>query len=83
MFSRRNVQAGAGAFLLPQLARKRADSKPASALSPIRFRELAQRSGLDFILQNNPTPRKHMIETMPGGVAAFDYNDDGRVDILF
>jgi hypothetical protein len=43
---------------------------------------LAQRSGLDFILQNNPTPRKLMTETMPGGVAAFDYNDDGRVDIF-
>jgi hypothetical protein len=81
MFSRRNFLPGC-AFLLPQLARKRADSKPASALSPIRFRELAQRSGLDFILQNNPTPRKHMIETMLGGVAAFDYNDDGRVDIF-
>ena len=34
-------------------------------------------------LQNNPTPRKHMIETMPGGVAAFDYNNDGRADIFF
>jgi hypothetical protein len=82
MFSRRNFPAGAGDFLLPRLARKRADSKPASALSPIHFRELAQRSGLDFILQNNPTPRRHVIETMPGDVAAFDYNHDGRVDIF-
>src|SRR5207244_10685423 len=24
-----------------------------------------------------------MIETMPGGVAAFDYNNSGRVDIFF
>jgi len=83
MFSRRNFLAGGGAFLLPQLARKSADSKPSSALSPLCFREVAQRSGLDFVLQNNPTPRKHMIETMPGGVAAFDYNNDGRVDIFF
>jgi hypothetical protein len=82
MFSRRNFPAGAGDFLLPRLARKRADSKPASALSPIHFRELAQRSGLDFILQNNPTPRRHVIETKPGDVAAFDYNHDGRVDIF-
>jgi len=52
-------------------------------LSPIRFRETAQHAGLDFVLQNNPTPRKHMIETMPGGIAAFDYNNDGRTDIFF
>jgi len=35
------------------------------------------------VLQNNPTARKHMIETMPGGVAAFDYNNDGLTDIFF
>jgi hypothetical protein len=52
-------------------------------LSPIRFREVANQAGLNFVLQNNPTPRKHMIETMPGGVAAFDYNADGRTDIFF
>jgi len=83
MFSRRNFLAGASAFLFPQLPRKSAGLKTSPALSPIRFREVAQRSGLDFVLQNNPTPRKHMIETMPGGVAAFDYNNDGRVDIFF
>src|SRR5437773_2509202 len=83
MFSRRGFLAGASAFLLPQLSRKSADLKPSFALSPIRFREIAQHAGLDFVLQNHPTPRKHMIETMPGGVAAFDYNNDGRMDIFF
>src|ERR1700680_4999292 len=38
--------------------------------------------GLDFILQNSPTPRKYLIETMPGGVALFDYNNDGLLDIF-
>jgi len=83
MFSRRNFLARASAFLLPQLSRKSSDLRPSSALSPIRFREVAQHARLDFVLQNNPTPRKHMIETMPGGVAAFDYNNDGRIDIFF
>jgi enediyne biosynthesis protein E4 len=46
---------------------------------PIRFREIA----LPFVLNNNPTPQKHLIETMPGGIAAFDYNGDGRPDIYF
>src|SRR5713226_7470709 len=39
--------------------------------------------GIDFTLQNSPTPQKHLIETMPGGVALFDYNNDGLLDIFF
>jgi hypothetical protein len=39
--------------------------------------------GLDFILQNSPTSRKYLIETMPGGVALLDYNNDGLLDIFF
>jgi hypothetical protein len=39
--------------------------------------------GIDFILQNSPTPKKHLIETMPGGVALLDYNNDGLLDIFF
>src|SRR2546429_9643843 len=74
MFSRRDFLGGACAFLLPQLSRKSPDLKASSALSPIRFREVARHPGLDFSLKNNPTPQKHIIETMPGGVAAFHFN---------
>ncbi|HZR58273.1 MAG TPA: CRTAC1 family protein [Terriglobales bacterium] len=38
--------------------------------------------GLDFTLQNSPTPKKYLIETMPGGVALLDYNNDGLLDIF-
>jgi len=38
--------------------------------------------GLDFTLQNSPTRAKYLIETMPGGVALFDYNNDGLLDIF-
>jgi enediyne biosynthesis protein E4 len=81
--SRRDFMAAACAVLLPQRPKGKHDLKAVSALSPIRFREVAQQSGLDFVLHNNPTPRKHMIETMAGGLAAFDYNNDGKVDIFF
>lgn len=81
--SRRDFIAAACAVLLPQRRKGKHDLKAVSALSPIRFREVAQQSGLDFVLHNNPTPRKHMIETMAGGLAAFDYNNDGKVDIFF
>ena len=38
--------------------------------------------GLDFEHVNSPTPQKYLIETMGGGVALFDYNNDGLLDIF-
>jgi len=40
-------------------------------------------AGLVFHHENSPTPRKHLIETMGGGVALLDYNNDGLLDIFF
>src|SRR5713226_9922933 len=39
--------------------------------------------GIDFTLRNSPTQQKYLIETMPGGVALLDYNNDGLLDIFF
>jgi len=50
---------------------------------PIRFVEEAAASGLPFVLENNPTETKHLIETMAGGLAVFDYDGDGRPDLFF
>jgi hypothetical protein len=50
---------------------------------PIRFRNIAEQAGVRFVVENYPTPEKHLIETMPGGIAAFDYNNDGRTDLYF
>ena len=49
----------------------------------IRFENVTEASRLDFVLQQHATPDKHMVETMAGGVAVFDYDDDGRPDIFF
>lgn len=39
--------------------------------------------GVAFVHRNSPTPKKHLIETMGGGIALFDYNNDGLIDVLF
>ncbi len=44
--------------------------------------EVTQPRGLDFTHQNSPTAQKYLIETMGGGVALFDYNNDGLLDIF-
>ena len=49
------------------------------AASPIHF----ELKPIPFRLENDPTPAKNVPETMPGGVAVFDYNGDGRPDIFF
>jgi hypothetical protein len=45
--------------------------------------ELHRPAGLDFTHQNSPTSQKYLVETMGGGVALLDYNNDGRLDVFF
>jgi enediyne biosynthesis protein E4 len=51
-------------------------------VSPIRFEDTAQKAGVHFVVENSPTPEKHQPETMPGGIALFDYDGDGFLDIF-
>lgn len=50
---------------------------------PITFEDIARQGGVDFVLRNAATPQRHQIETMVGGVAVFDYDNDGRPDLYF
>jgi len=54
-----------------------------TALGPIAFEEIASRAGVHFITNSSPTPSRHQPETMPGGLALFDYDGDGFLDIYF
>ena len=38
---------------------------------------------VDFKLDSDESPERHAPETMAGGVALFDYNNDGKLDIFF
>ncbi len=46
--------------------------------APIRF----ELSRLPAVLENHPTPQRHLVETMAGGLAAFDYDGDGKIDLF-
>ena len=52
---------------------------PQAPASPIRF----VYQPIDFTLDSCETPERHAPETMAGGVAVFDYNNDGAPDIFF
>ena len=47
--------------------------------SPIRFAY----QPIGFTLDSSETPERHAPESMAGGVAVFDYNNDGALDIFF
>ncbi|HEY1241261.1 MAG TPA: CRTAC1 family protein [Bryobacteraceae bacterium] len=49
------------------------------APAPIRF----VYHPIDFTLDSSEMPERHAPETMAGGVALFDYNNDGSLDIFF
>jgi hypothetical protein len=46
------------------------------------FVDVTQKSGVNFQYQASHTSRKYLIETMGPGVALFDYDNDGRLDIF-
>jgi hypothetical protein len=52
---------------------------PQSNKSPIHF----SFSSIPFSLDSSESFQKHAPETMAGGVAVFDYNNDGNLDIFF
>jgi hypothetical protein len=48
-----------------------------------RFTEVARELGIDFEQANSATSNKYLVETMGGGVALVDYDNDGRLDVFF
>src|SRR5208282_3970789 len=50
--------------------------------TPGRFMDITRKSGVNFQYQSSHTSKKYLIETMGAGVALFDYDNDGRLDIF-
>jgi hypothetical protein len=56
---------------------------PGTDTARTRFLDVAAAAGVTFVHRHSPTADKHYPESVPGGVAVFDYNADGRPDVFF
>lgn len=53
------------------------------APSPVTYTDITEQTKIDFKHQGSPTSQKYLVETMGGGVAILDYDNDGRMDLFF
>jgi hypothetical protein len=67
----------AGARLLGQTP-----GRAAAPALPV-FVDVSGKCGVSFKNEASHTQAKYLVETMLGGVAMFDYNGDGRLDLFF
>jgi hypothetical protein len=51
--------------------------------SPVTFTDITAAARINFRHAASMTSRKYLMETMGAGVALFDYDNDGRLDIYF
>lgn len=49
---------------------------------PVKFTDVTAAARIHFVNHNSATPEKYLIETMTGGAAIFDYDNDGWPDIF-
>ena len=72
----------------PVIAQTAEKGAQASALTnsstdaPARFVDVTKDSGVHFHHQALHTSRKYLLETMGSGVALFDCDNDGRLDLF-
>src|SRR6185312_1864256 len=53
-----------------------------SAIPAVQFTDITQKAGIHFRQNAGKAGKKYLPETMGSGVALFDYNNDGKLDIL-
>ncbi len=67
----------------PQAPSKHTQTTLPNASAKISFEDELGNSKIGFQLRNSISPQRYSIETMMGGVAVLDYNNDGLLDIFF
>jgi enediyne biosynthesis protein E4 len=63
---------------LPHLSRARARANQDSI--DVTFTDVANAAGIDFVNASS-SEKQYIVESMAGGVAMFDFDNDGRLDI--
>ncbi|MGC2301056.1 MAG: VCBS repeat-containing protein, partial [Acidobacteriaceae bacterium] len=84
MISRRNFLRWSplAALLAAHRLRGFDQNQTATELMPAGFVDATAASGVDFLHQAPHSSRKYLLETMGSGVALFDYDNDGRLDLF-
>jgi hypothetical protein len=65
----------------PRFITAQEPTAPPGSSSSESFVDITQRLGVNFQYRASHTSRKYLLETMGTGVALFDYDNDGRLDI--
>ncbi len=65
------------------LAQVRANPTVPIERSPFRFTEIAESAGIRFVHNSGMTELKHFPTAYGSGVAMFDYDNDGKLDLYF
>jgi hypothetical protein len=50
---------------------------------PIQLRDATRQTGITFVHTDGSSGRRYIVESVASGLATFDYNGDGKIDILF
>ncbi len=56
---------------------------PALPPCAIRLTDVTRQSGIDFVHTDGSSGQRYIVETVCAGLATFDYNGDGKIDIFF
>ena len=72
-----------GILLLPVMGQDKTTPNPQNPqpAGPIRFEEIAEKAGLHYVTATGDTENKNQPQTMVAGVALFDYDGDGYLDV--
>ena len=65
------------------IAQTAPDKTPDRAAQSAAFKDVTRDAGITFQHRASHTSKKYLLETMSGGVALFDYDNDGRLDLFF
>src|SRR5215213_6058502 len=60
-------------------------SEPASSgeIPVVKFTDITSKAGINFVHENGAFGEKLLPETMGGGAAFFDFDNDGNQDVVF